>query len=401
MSGPQSPSSTSSEDDGDDQGPGTARAEALPMKEGLADDGSSVLTDDKITPSPQPSRPSLLGQKRRRVTRACDECRRKKIKCDGKQPCTHCTVYSYGQYWTRDAEVRSAGTNGYHIADTRAVECTYDQPSHRRRNPAPQYIEALESRLQRAETVLRTILPDVDLDDLDDPNLAAAVMRRMDVSLNEEKSPAEGPARVVPLSTSSPRLGGTEREQEPLLESMVDHTGSLDLDDEGYWGFHGHSSGLVFLRRVRKRFGDLIGHPAGHDLPSLKTRNLALAFDSPKSGGESPESLLANLQDLPNKEIARGLCEHALDDACASFPFIHKPTFYHMLDQIYAVPPENFGNDENRFLPLLYATMALGCLFAKAEHSTLQLQGYGRAIDQGRVIDRRYVHWRGRANQIP
>jgi hypothetical protein len=37
-------------------------------------------------------------QKRRRVTRACDECRRKKIKCDGKQPCTHCTVYSYGTY---------------------------------------------------------------------------------------------------------------------------------------------------------------------------------------------------------------------------------------------------------------------------------------------------------------
>lgn len=40
-------------------------------------------------------KPSHL-QKRRRVTRACDECRRKKIKCDGKQPCTHCTVYSYG-----------------------------------------------------------------------------------------------------------------------------------------------------------------------------------------------------------------------------------------------------------------------------------------------------------------
>lgn len=39
---------------------------------------------------------SAHHQKRRRVTRACDECRRKKIKCDGKQPCTHCTVYSYG-----------------------------------------------------------------------------------------------------------------------------------------------------------------------------------------------------------------------------------------------------------------------------------------------------------------
>lgn len=40
--------------------------------------------------------PVLPVQKRRRVTRACDECRRKKIKCDGKQPCTHCSVYSYG-----------------------------------------------------------------------------------------------------------------------------------------------------------------------------------------------------------------------------------------------------------------------------------------------------------------
>jgi hypothetical protein len=42
----------------------------------------------------------LPMQKRRRVTRACDECRRKKIKCDGKQPCTHCTVYSYGECYT-------------------------------------------------------------------------------------------------------------------------------------------------------------------------------------------------------------------------------------------------------------------------------------------------------------
>lgn len=48
------------------------------------------------TTSSAPTKTPLPLQKRRRVTRACDECRRKKIKCDGKQPCTHCTVYSYG-----------------------------------------------------------------------------------------------------------------------------------------------------------------------------------------------------------------------------------------------------------------------------------------------------------------
>jgi hypothetical protein len=53
----------------------------------LEDNAHSHLQQNKPIPM----------QKRRRVTRACDECRRKKIKCDGKQPCTHCTVYSYGK----------------------------------------------------------------------------------------------------------------------------------------------------------------------------------------------------------------------------------------------------------------------------------------------------------------
>lgn len=57
--------------------------------------GSDVDPAESLVPGAKLSVPM---QKRRRVTRACDECRRKKIKCDGKQPCTHCTVYSYGMY---------------------------------------------------------------------------------------------------------------------------------------------------------------------------------------------------------------------------------------------------------------------------------------------------------------
>lgn len=57
----------------------------------------SDVDDEKMTADGEAA-PSQPIQKRRRVTRACDECRRKKIKCDGKQPCTHCSVYSYGAY---------------------------------------------------------------------------------------------------------------------------------------------------------------------------------------------------------------------------------------------------------------------------------------------------------------
>lgn len=71
---------------------------------------NSVASGDGSTPSY--SRPNEL--KRRRVTRACDNCRLKKVKCDGKQPCIHCTVYSYN--------------------------CTYDRPNVRNKKalaPAP------------------------------------------------------------------------------------------------------------------------------------------------------------------------------------------------------------------------------------------------------------------------
>lgn len=374
MSRPRSPTSSSSEDDEADQGPGAARAEAVPVKQGVAEEDS----DNNIVSSPQPPKPLPL-QKRRRVTRACDECRRKKIKCDGKQPCTHCTVYSYGQYWIRNAEVRSAERKWDHVADGRLVECTYDQPSNRRRNPAPQYVEALESRLQRAETVLRTVLPDVDLDD---PDLSNTVMQRMDLSRKEAKSPEE--RRTSEPSTLVPQPSEQKREHESLLESMVENTGSLDLDDRGHWDFHGHSSGVVFLRRMREQFGDQVGHSEGYGLHILKNRHLDLAFESPQSGGDSPsDSLLPNFDDLPGQEHVRRLCEHALNDACAIFPFVHKPTFYQSLNRVYDTPPENFGIEEHQFLPLMYATMALGCLFAKAEQSPLQQQGYSGAIDQG------------------
>lgn len=52
---------------------------------------SSLAAQNNIVDSPQDDGmgpPDGLGgpaPKRRRVTRACDECRRKKIKCDGKQ----------------------------------------------------------------------------------------------------------------------------------------------------------------------------------------------------------------------------------------------------------------------------------------------------------------------------
>ncbi|TVY43617.1 Activator of stress genes [Lachnellula occidentalis] len=280
-------------------------------------------------------------QKRRRVTRACDECRRKKIKCDGKQPCTHCTVYSY--------------------------DCTYDQPSNRRRNPAPQYIEALETRLQRAETLLRTLLPNLDLND---PNIETAIQR--------QAGNAKG---SLPGGTSSDAAA----DQDAQLRSMIASTGQLDLDDSGHWDFHGGSSGTVFVKRMREQLGSLLSPQkpgSASFLPKLPRPYPSVLLDSPRSATESPlDGGLPNTVDLPSKDVARKLCEHSLDTACALLRFIHHPTFYMMFERIYELPVESFGNEENQFLPLLYVVLALGCMFERQGDD--YEQSYKAGIDHG------------------
>ncbi|KAF3490488.1 C6 transcription factor [Arthroderma uncinatum] len=69
--------------------------------------------------------------KRRRIARACDMCRKKKIKCDGKMPkCSHCINYK--------------------------SECIFTQVEKKRNPPkGAKYIEGLENRLGRMESLLR------------------------------------------------------------------------------------------------------------------------------------------------------------------------------------------------------------------------------------------------------
>ncbi|TVY82136.1 Activator of stress genes 1-like protein [Lachnellula suecica] len=288
-------------------------------------------------------RASAPVQKRRRVTRACDECRRKKIKCDGKQPCTHCTVYSY--------------------------DCTYDQPSNRRRNPAPQYIEALETRLQRAETLLRSLLPNIDLND---PNIEAAVQQRQ-----------AGSAKEFLLGGPGGRTSDMAAEEDAQLSSMIESTGQLDLDDSGHWDFHGGSSGTVFVKRMREQFGGLLPQASsGPFLPKLPRPYPAALMDSPRSSSNSPaDGNLPNTADLPSKETAKILCDHALNTACSLLRFVHQPTFYVMFERIYETPVESFGNEEHQYLPLLYVVLALGCMFDRTSENDDQTYRVG--IDHG------------------
>ena len=86
---------------------------------------------------------------------------------------------------------------------------------------------------------------------------------------------------------------------------------------------------------------------------------------------------------LPSKEVAQQLCESALDDASAILNLCYRPGFWKSLDRIYDRSPDMYEVEDRRFLPLLYAALALGSLFGTSEAGELDEGGYGAATHIG------------------
>ena len=244
-------------------------------------------------------------------------------------------------------------------------------------------MEALENRLRRAEALLRTVLPDAQWDDQQSMAGTPSCMQsqiKQEVSVGKDFSMAAD----SPREGSRSARGTVSEPSENLLESMVDKTGSLDLDDQGNWDYHGQSSGLVYLRCLREQFGDLMGKAEGYGMPFLKTCNISSPANASRRFNDPlAEQDLPNVKDLPPRECAQQLCESALNDACAIVRIVHLPTFWASFNRAYDLSPEQYQYDEHRFLPLLYVVLSLGAVFAKGERSHLQTWGYENAIEQG------------------
>lgn len=233
--------------------------------------------------------------------------------------------------------------------------------------------------MHRAEALLHILIPNLDLND---PGIDAAVAQGWIPG-----APGKG-APEVPASTRNLKL---ERPAAPAaaksdahLESMVRAVAQMDLDEQGNWDYHGHSSGLSFIRRMREQLGDIMG-PDTVSTPFVKSRPRTQVLDSPKSTNlDSPTAESANLGgDLPSREVAHQLCSNAVNDAAVLLRVLHQPTFWKHFERIYSMPPEAYGNEEYKFLPLLYSVMALGTLFGTDANSRLNQSGYEAAIMQG------------------
>jgi hypothetical protein len=104
----------------------------------------SSINVSSLINNPIPSEAETPPIKRKRLTQACDACRKKKVKCSGEKPtCNNCTRLG--------------------------VTCTY-LPSTRKRGPRVGLVESLEKRLQQMEKLLQPLKEQglVDESDIDD-----------------------------------------------------------------------------------------------------------------------------------------------------------------------------------------------------------------------------------------
>lgn len=306
------------------------------VPQGLPDHSTPLFTND----------PNCLEDsnevKRRRIARACDMCRKKKIKCDGRIPCTHCVNYK--------------------------TECIFTHVEKKRNPPkGAKYVEGLENRLGRMESLLRLsgLLDDSDNGKMDLGTLEKRLSeqknpsRRTSMAVSNRTSPAqstsgpdgnaESPKSTLtspePQKEQLPRKRDanpsekTDKEKEEEVEALSDMMCSLVTNNCGETRYIGSSSGFsIFspkgIQWVNEKTGD----------SSFQQMITSAAVDENKWVYWKPEifgDLFARkiYKNLPPKAEAISLLRDFFENFNCMFPLFHQPTFIHLVDRQYTNNP--------------------------------------------------------------
>ncbi|KAJ2987185.1 hypothetical protein NUW58_g4643 [Xylaria curta] len=269
-------------------------------------------------------------------------CRKKKIKCDGKLPsCTHCINYK--------------------------TDCVFTQVEKKRSPPkGAKYIEGLENRLGRMESLLRLsglLGEDDEATDLatlekrlaekrqqsKEGSLASQASQSNPTSPSQAASGADGldsspqSALTSPEPTrerdfrrdDSPPSESKNEEVEALSEMMC----SLVTNQSGETRYIGSSSGFsIFspkgIQWVNERTGD----------SSFQRMISDVSLDDHKWTQWKPE-VFSDLfhrpvfRPLPPKPEALSLLKDYFENFNCIFPLFHQPTFMHLVERQYSSNP--------------------------------------------------------------
>lgn len=208
------------------------------------------------------------------------------------------------------------------------------------------------------------------------------MLSKLQLPASNTRSPVATTTTLSESSHQSPH-GPAGPDQDANLATVLEETGRLGLDEKGNWSYQSHGSSSAFVRRLGERFGDMSDLNIEDKTTNLRLGGTPDIFESPDRLMNSAfKDSSGEFISLPPRDIAVELATSALNEACALFNFVHKPSFFSMLEEIYLLNPAQYTDKEHRFLPLLYSILALGYLFSRNERVHF---GYTHAISEGYV----------------
>jgi hypothetical protein len=156
-------------------------------------------------------------------------------------------------------------------------------------------------------------------------------------------------------SSSSSKSGSVNGRTKDVHSGVNEFAPSQHAIDEGEGGYQGYSGDKAFLRRMQEKL---------KNWPSSEIHRRMILPETPIPSLFDPDHALAMTVSLPPRDKAQILIDAALDSH-ALFPILHRPTFDYMCNLVYTFRIDEYAAQELRFLPLLYAVLALGCLSAQ------------------------------------
>ncbi|KAG9016462.1 hypothetical protein FRB93_010711 [Tulasnella sp. JGI-2019a] len=336
--------------------------------------------------------------KRKKVPRACDICRRKKIRCDAHskpstEKCSHCAAYKLDCTFAAGATRRS-------LPKPQASTWTPSGP----RPPSDmlyRYIEDLEERIDLLEKLLRRVAPTVNIDTEVGPSFNMQTWQAVkgkSLSLHTlvtQVATTSSTLHVLPRATvfttapkdhsrfSSPAQPSIRSDSSHAQEDLEPSDGEihqtsndgtvgdyvenalekLSLGDTEGGKFMGKSSGVSLVRTAlalketvsgnAKKIHDACKYVEGASRPKFWKA-------SPWEWMAAPSPAIESLR-FPPPDLARTLIDRCFDEVIPLMPVVHRPSF----EKQYAEEKHRTDLDFARLLLVVCSVGARTCKDAR------------------------------------
>ncbi|KAF9647006.1 hypothetical protein BDM02DRAFT_3188339 [Thelephora ganbajun] len=293
--------------------------------------------EDEFPEAGEGSSTALPSSKKRKVQRACDICRRKKVRCDSDQMpgkrCSNCTTYN--------------------------LDCTYVEAA-KKRGPPKGYVESLENRLEKMEKLLQTLCPDADFS----KELGGTFDKeswykdRISGKLGTMGSEQQSVAGSLESHTPNREEDPHSSDDEFATISVTDELRRLSID-RGNTRFFGKSSGVVLIQTamdMKKEFNNPPGaSPLNQTEGSAQQKPGHLPPGRPEFWHFEPASfflspwVIPKLEDpephyqFPDPELLTSLVDLYFAHMNSFLPLLHRLIFEKSLAENLHLRDDGFG----------------------------------------------------------